>query len=153
MDDKRLVRKLLGSVPEKFMQIVSAIEQFADMNTMPFQEAVGRLKAFEERTKKAVKEEDVYSKLLFTKGDEKEKAKEHKCERCGHENSNQGRPGRGRGKNGKPWKNKDGDQDKSQIRCYQCNELGHYKSECPKLKEKTDEANLIKYEDDVLMVL
>ena len=36
LDDKRLVRKLLGSVLEKFMQIVVAIEQFADLNTMLF---------------------------------------------------------------------------------------------------------------------
>ena len=143
MDDKRLVRKLLSSVPEKFMQIVAAIEQFADLNTMPFQEAIGRLKAFEERTKKAVKEEDGSSSLLFSKVDEKEKTKEHKCERCGHENSSQGRPGRGQDKNWKPWKKKDGDQDLSQIRCYKCKEFGHYKGECPKL-----EANLIQYEDD-----
>ncbi|PWA38631.1 hypothetical protein CTI12_AA579420 [Artemisia annua] len=131
MDDKRLVRKLLSSVPEKFMQIVAAIEQFADLNTMPFQEAIGRLKAFEERMQKAVKEEDGSSNLLFSKVDEKEKTKEHKCERCGHENSSQGRPGRGQDKNWKPWKKKDGDQDLSQIRCYKCKEFGHYKGECP----------------------
>ncbi|PWA49384.1 hypothetical protein CTI12_AA482180 [Artemisia annua] len=77
----------------------------------------------------AVKEEDGSSSLLFSKVDEKEKTKEHKCERCGHENSSQGRPGRGQDKNWKPWKKKDGDQDLSQIRCYKCKELGHYKGE------------------------
>ncbi|PWA64263.1 hypothetical protein CTI12_AA346220 [Artemisia annua] len=100
------------------VKLPPAIEQFADLNTMPFQEAIGRLKAFEERMKKAVKEEDGSSNLLFSKIDEKEKTKEHKCERCGHENSSQGRPGRGQDKNWKPWKEKDGDQDLSQIRCY-----------------------------------
>nr|GEX53989.1 hypothetical protein [Tanacetum cinerariifolium] len=36
IENKRLVRKLLGSVPTKFIQIVVAIEQFADLNTMTF---------------------------------------------------------------------------------------------------------------------
>nr|GEV28857.1 ARF guanine-nucleotide exchange factor GNOM-like [Tanacetum cinerariifolium] len=75
LDDKRLIRKLLGSVPEKFIQIVAAIEQFADLNTMPFQEAVGRLKASEERTKKQTKEEDMSSRLLFMETDKKVKDK------------------------------------------------------------------------------
>ena len=150
LDDKRLVRKLLGSVPEKYIQIVAAIEQFADLNTMPFQEAVGRLKAFEERTKKQSKEEDMSSKLLFTKKDGKEKEKEHKCEQCGHENSSKEYKGRGQGENWKTWRNKDGNrlqQNKDHIRCFQCNKLGHFKHECPNSKKK-EEANLIWDVDD-----
>ncbi|PWA44248.1 hypothetical protein CTI12_AA523910 [Artemisia annua] len=72
---------------------------------MPFQEAIGRLKAFEERTKKAVKEEDGYNSLLFSNVDEK--TKKHKCEHCGHVNSSQERTERDRGKNWKPWKKRD----------------------------------------------
>ncbi|PWA85173.1 glycoside hydrolase family 18, catalytic domain-containing protein [Artemisia annua] len=93
----------------------------------------------------AVKEEDGSSSLLFSNVDEK--TKEHKCEHCGHVNSSQERTERGRGKNWKPWKKRDGDQDKSQIRCYKCKELGHYKSECPKW-EKEHEANLIQEDDE-----
>ncbi|PWA46656.1 zinc finger, CCHC-type [Artemisia annua] len=150
LDDKRLVRKLLGSVPEKYIQIVTAIEQFADLNTMPFQEAVGRLKAFEERTKKQSKEEDMSSKLLFTKEDGKEKEKEHKCERCGHESSSKEYKGRGQGENWKTWRNKYGNrlqQNKDHIRCFKCNKLGHFKHECPNSKKK-EEANLIWDVDD-----
>ncbi|PWA39644.1 zinc finger, CCHC-type [Artemisia annua] len=117
--EKRQVRKLLGSVPEKFIQIVAAIEQFADLNKMSFQEAVGRLKAFEERTKKAVKEEDGSSSLFFSKVDEKEKTKEHKCEYCGCGNASQKDFGRGQGR-GRGSGRSQGD----------------------------DEANLIQYEDD-----
>ncbi|PWA34495.1 glycoside hydrolase family 18, catalytic domain-containing protein [Artemisia annua] len=92
-----------------------------------------------------IKEEDGSSSLLFSNVDEK--TKEHKCEHCGHVNSSQERTERGRGKNWKPWKKKDGDQDNSQIRCYKCKELGHYKSECPKW-EKEHEANLIQEDDE-----
>ncbi|XP_076939409.1 uncharacterized protein LOC143608108 [Bidens hawaiensis] len=95
MNDKKLVRKLLSSVPEKLIQIVAAIEQFVDLGAMPFQEAVGRLKAFEERTKKKNKEVDMHNRLLFTKEEGKEKVKEQKCEHCGHESSKQGNKERG----------------------------------------------------------
>ncbi|XP_073309973.1 uncharacterized protein [Primulina huaijiensis] len=50
LEDSSLVKKLLDSVPEKFFPIVAGIEQFYDLETMPFEEAIGRLKAYEERT-------------------------------------------------------------------------------------------------------
>lgn len=149
LDDKKLVRKLLGSVPDKYIQIVAAIEQFADLNTMPFQEAVGRLKAFEERIKKPVEEGDMYNKLLFTKVDGKEKVKDHRCEHCGCGSSIRESFRRDRGGGRVPGKGKDGERaqrDKSHIRCYKCNELGHFINECPKW-EKKEEANLIREED------
>ncbi|XP_076925666.1 uncharacterized protein LOC143588590 [Bidens hawaiensis] len=124
---KKLVRKLLSSVPEKFIQIVAAIEQFVDLGAMSFQEAVGRLKAFEERTKKKIKEEDMYGKLLFSKEDGRKKAHGHKCERCGHESSKQENKECGQDKNWKSWKNKGGKQshqNKDHIRCFNCNEVG-----------------------------
>ena len=49
LEDNALVKKLLDSVPNKYLQVVAAIEQFSDMDTMPFKEAIGRLKAYEER--------------------------------------------------------------------------------------------------------
>ncbi|XP_076918539.1 uncharacterized protein LOC143579006 [Bidens hawaiensis] len=150
MNDKKLVRKLLSSVPEKFIQIVAAIEQFVDLGAMPFQEAVGRLKAFEERTKKKNKEVDMHDRLLFTKEEGKEKVKEQKCEHCGHESSKQENKERGRGKYGKTWKNKQGNQaqlGKGHIKCFKCNERGHFSHECPKWKTR-QEANLIRDEDD-----
>ncbi|XP_076892656.1 uncharacterized protein LOC143544429 [Bidens hawaiensis] len=150
MSDKKLVRKLLSSVPEKFIQIVVTIEQFVDLGAVPFQEAVRRLKAFEERTKKKIKEEDMHNKLLFSKGDGKKKANDHKCERCGHKSSKQENKERGQGKNWKSWKNKGGKhshQNKDHIRCFNCNELGHFKHECTKW-EKRAEANLIREEDE-----
>ncbi|KAD5802866.1 hypothetical protein E3N88_14226 [Mikania micrantha] len=51
INNRTLVKKLLGSVPDKFIAIVASIEQFANLSVMSFQEAIGRLKAFEERTR------------------------------------------------------------------------------------------------------
>ena len=86
-------------MPAKFIQIVAAIEQFADLNAMSFKEAVGRLKAYEERIKKPNKEEDTHDGLLYTKTEGKEEDKEHSCERCGYRKSNQDIKGRGHGRN------------------------------------------------------
>ncbi|XP_076939386.1 uncharacterized protein LOC143608070 [Bidens hawaiensis] len=157
IDNKKLVQKLLKSVPKKYIQIVAAIEQFADLNTMLFQEAIGRLKAYEERIKESTEEKDKHNKLMFTNTSGKEKFKEHKCKHCGNWSSNQGNLGQGRGKGRWSGKSKDGEQghedkshgrlgepireDKSHVRCHKCNELGHYKSECPKWKDQ--EAHLV----------
>ncbi|GJW20452.1 hypothetical protein Tco_0031074 [Tanacetum coccineum] len=51
LEDKVLVRKLLNSVPKKFLPIVATIEQYQDLDEMSFEEAVGRLTAYEERIK------------------------------------------------------------------------------------------------------
>ncbi|PWA29827.1 sulfonylurea receptor [Artemisia annua] len=49
-EDKKLVKKLLASVFRiGMLQLLPQSEQFADLNTMSFQEQVGRLKAFEGR--------------------------------------------------------------------------------------------------------
>lgn len=45
-----LVRKFLDSVLNRFLHILISIEKFVDLETMLLQEAIGRLKAFEERT-------------------------------------------------------------------------------------------------------
>ncbi|XP_074323320.1 uncharacterized protein LOC141660251 [Apium graveolens] len=46
-----VVKKLLRAVPSKFLQIVSTMEQFGGIDTMSVEEAVGSLKAHEERSK------------------------------------------------------------------------------------------------------
>jgi hypothetical protein len=44
-----MVKKLFDTVPEKYITVVAVIEQFFDLKKVAFEEAVGRLKAFEER--------------------------------------------------------------------------------------------------------
>ncbi|CAD6268843.1 unnamed protein product [Miscanthus lutarioriparius] len=50
LDDAALVKKLFDIVPDHYLTVVAGIEQFYDLKTIAFDEAVGRLKAFEERT-------------------------------------------------------------------------------------------------------
>ncbi|GKB91790.1 zinc finger, CCHC-type containing protein [Tanacetum coccineum] len=62
LETKIIVRKLLNSVPKKFLPIVETIEQYQDLDEMSFEEAVGRLTAFEER----IKSQDTLEQMIKT---------------------------------------------------------------------------------------
>ena len=52
LDDVAMVKKLLDTVPDRLYPAVAGIEQFCDVETMKFEEALGRLKAFDERSRR-----------------------------------------------------------------------------------------------------
>jgi hypothetical protein len=49
LDDASMVKKLLDTVPDRLYPAVAGIEQFYDVKMMLFEEALSRLKAFDER--------------------------------------------------------------------------------------------------------
>ncbi|KAD6119425.1 hypothetical protein E3N88_10696 [Mikania micrantha] len=73
--DSMLVKKILDAVPGKFFQLVAAIEQTNDLDTMTFQDAVGRLKAYEERLRGKEAKTETQGKLLFTQANQGSKNK------------------------------------------------------------------------------
>lgn len=145
MEESYTVKKLLRAVPSKFLQITSTIEQFGDLDTMTMEEAVGSLKAHEERVKG--KTEVKESRLLLT---EEEWAKREKAEgkllltreEWLKRNNKEG---------SSTFKTKVGRFDKSNVKCYNCNIYGHIASECrrpKKNREARQEANMAQVEDD-----
>ncbi|KAL8120481.1 hypothetical protein AgCh_017596 [Apium graveolens] len=66
MNESYVVKKLLRAVPSKFLHIVSTIEKFGDLETMTLEEAVGSLKAHEERLKGIGKTESNEGQLMLT---------------------------------------------------------------------------------------
>lgn len=138
-EDPTLVRKLLNAVPDRFLQIVASIEQYSNLDEMSLDEAIGRLKTFEERLKyKKERHVDSQESLMFTQ----------------HEGRGQPFRGRGRGRlnhsqgRGQSRNNHQEEldtKDKSQIMCYKYRKLGHYAYECPSKHKNQDreQSNLI----------
>ncbi|GKB95148.1 hypothetical protein Tco_0981285 [Tanacetum coccineum] len=83
IEDQTIVRKLLNAVPDRYLQIVASIEQYFDLSTMTMEEAIGRLKTYEERIKyKKGKQVENQERLMLTR----------------HESRRKDFTGRGRGK-------------------------------------------------------
>ncbi|KAL4574699.1 hypothetical protein LXL04_021535 [Taraxacum kok-saghyz] len=141
-----LVKRLLDSMPKSFLQIVASIEQCFELDTMLFDEAVGRLKAYEERIKGSEKVEDIHGGLYLSREE-----KSDGCMHCGSGGSHRDGFGRGRGRGRGSGRSQDGKErvrDKSHVKCYKCGEFGHYNNECPKWE---NEANLITEEEPTLI--
>ncbi|XP_074569654.1 uncharacterized protein LOC141826311 [Curcuma longa] len=157
LEDSSLVKKLLDSVPDKFFPIVAGIEQFHDLETMPFEEAIGRLKAYEERTLQLHgNTNNTEGELLLTHAEWQMRQKGSNVDTSsggkGRGSSNPSRGnwrgrGRGRGRgHGTQRQDSAGGtsgndaRDKRHIKCFNCEKMGHYASEC--YNKRRDEAHL-----------
>jgi len=153
LDDTAMVKKLLDTVPERFINCVAGIEQFCDLKTLAFDEAVGRLKAFEERVQqgaRGVKSEGSRDQALLTQaewearqrrsgGDSSGKGKSHEGSSSSGRGRGRGR-GRGQGGRGDTGGIDGGKRDKSHIQCFKCKQYGHYANRCPDEKKDGEEA-------------
>ncbi|XP_021986199.1 uncharacterized protein LOC110882508 [Helianthus annuus] len=157
-----LVQKLLNAVPDRFTQMVASIEQYSDLDTMTLDEAIGRLKTYEERLKLKKKESLVNNleELLYA----------GRGQHVGNRGRGRFRPSQGRGIGNyqhrgeghtsyesegtdEPLKDDSKQEtsvmrDKSKITCYRCEKLGHYAYECPPKKTKENETLLVEMEDE-----
>ncbi|XP_021979424.1 uncharacterized protein LOC110875535 [Helianthus annuus] len=137
LEEVDLVKRLLDSMPKPFFQLVASIEQCFDLDTMLFDEAVGRLKAYEERMRSHEEKEGEQGQLLMAseqKNGDGDGDRRYGRGRGRGRSSDRGGRGRGRGS---------GRGDKSGIWCYDCGVFGHFCYECTKWKDKDNEANLI----------
>ncbi|GJZ07933.1 zinc finger, CCHC-type containing protein [Tanacetum coccineum] len=140
LKDKTLVRKLLNSVPKKFLPIVASIEQYSEIDEMSFEEAKGRIITFEERIKSQDEPEENYQKKLLMA-----------------RSSNQNH-GNGQGRNlskgekgcGISFQQSTREENKNEMKCYECGDLVHFARECTKWKknDKEKKAHFIYETDD-----
>ena len=115
VEEKYVVKKLLRSVSTKFINVASSMVLFGDINNMAMEEAIGSLKAQEELLKgQEVRFEE---QLLMARGQDSVRGRVHA------QGSREGR------------------KDKSKVKCYNCQDYGHFAWECPK-KGKEEKALL-----------
>ncbi|XP_074351808.1 uncharacterized protein LOC141690955 [Apium graveolens] len=139
-----VVKKLLRAMPTKFLQITSTMEQFGNLDIMSVEDAVGALKAYDERIKG--KNEVSEGKLLLTEEEwRKRENNEGKLLLTREEwlkRSN---------RTGESQTPSIKSRDKSRVRCFNCSGYGHFAFECKKPKrnrEQKQESNLTQMEDD-----
>lgn len=152
LDEAYVVKKFLRAMPTKFLQISSTIEQFGNLETMSIEEAVGSLKAHEERLK-GQGEPGGGQQLLFTEEEWLKKEKEEGQLLLTKEEWQKRSNSRNRGQFN-DYRTKEinrGGRDKSKVRCFNCLAYGHYAAECRKPKKEREqrlEANMAQAQDE-----
>lgn len=153
IEEPKLVQKFLKSLPrKKFIHMVASLEQVLDLKKTSFEDIVGRIKAYEERTSEKEEEQSNDNrKLMYASSESQADGYGRGRGRGGRSNW---RGGRGRGRSVGFYAQKEayktgqyGTKDKSHITCFNCEKLGHYASECPDAKLKLQET-VEKKEDD-----
>ena len=116
------MKKLLDTVPDRLFPVIAGIEQFCALEELTYDEALGRLRAFDERVRRRGQSsgERPDSQLLYTAA--QWRARERR--------------------QGGAW---DDDDDARSVamrdggngrgRCYKCGERGRFKRDCPELRK------------------
>ncbi|GJX46176.1 zinc finger, CCHC-type containing protein [Tanacetum coccineum] len=120
-DQQTLVRKLLSSVPKRFIQIVAAIEQFTDLEETTLDEIIGFKNGGQEKFRSYQDNKQDGKTKQFNN----EKKPSHKFKRNNFQK---------------------GTKDSSKVKCYNCNKFGHVRRNC-KLKDKGQEQSNLVQED------
>ena len=144
LEESVMVQKFYDTIPHKYLPFIVGVEQFCDMEEMSFEETVSRLKAYEDRTRSHTLGGGlmINCHLLLT-----QREQESRKNKGGGDtpSSQKGKTlvdggifsmsrdkGHGRGGRGNALctdtsgGSNNCARDKNHIRCFNCDEMGHY---------------------------
>ena len=160
LEEKDVVAKLLRSLQQKFDTLTLSLKHIGTIKLMPAEEVLGSLRVHE-------------SRLIERDNHEEEQALLKKASKLSKKNDQSqtskgrgrfGQRGRGRGRGRGREQKEDHEEvekkpfDKSKIKCYNCQTMGHFADEChfeKKKKGKDEKVNIAKEseEESALMIL
>ncbi|GKV30807.1 hypothetical protein SLEP1_g39582 [Rubroshorea leprosula] len=117
---QEVVRKVLRSLPKSWEAKKTAIEESKDLNTLKLEDLIGKLMTYE----------------IEVQGDGGIEIVEKKKKDVAFKKNIKSKIAR----------RDEGESTKKSVKCYECNKMGHYRTECPKLKkgEKKDKKSMKK---------
>nr|GEW94020.1 zinc finger, CCHC-type [Tanacetum cinerariifolium] len=165
LDESLLVRKLLDSTPDRFIQIVASIEQISDLDDITLDEITGKLKALEERIKlQKGGQDESQENLLFAQGAQGEHSGKGRQfnKRRGRSNYSRGNWRNNKNRNNSKERNSNhkensnrnkSEWDLSKVRCYKCQKLGHLRKDSRVTSTTQEQSNLILEDDEPSLLM
>ena len=160
LEEKEAVAKLLRSMPMKYDSLTFSLEQFRNMRGLSVDEVIGSLRVHEQRLQERDSREEEQV-LLARAYNQSKKTDRGSSSRGRGRGTSRGRGrGRGRGRSSKNEKEEEERKpfDKSKVKCYNCQKMGHSADECysdTKKKGKEEKANVTEEteEESALMMV
>jgi hypothetical protein len=153
LEDRKIVEKVLRSLPKKFDPITIAIEESRDLSQLTLTDLFGSLQVHEDRLKK---NEETFDQAFQSKlkVDEKKKQFSAAMTEASTPSFRGGRGrGRGRGRGGR-GRGRSSSSGRGIFHCTYCNKDGHLESYCFKKKRDTSQAaNFSKEEGETSQTL
>ena len=152
--------KLLRSMPVKYDSLTFSLEQFGNMRGLSVDEVIGSLRVHEQRLQERDSREEEQV-LLARAYNQSKKTDRGSSSRGRGRGTSRGRGrGRGRGRFSKNDKEEEERKpfDKSKVKCYNCQKMGHFADECysdTKKKGKEEKVNISEEteEESALMMI
>ncbi|KAJ4807357.1 polyprotein [Rhynchospora pubera] len=136
MSEETIVSKVLRSLNPNFDHVVAAIEESKDLANYSLTELTGSLQTHETRLKK--REDVIGEQAFYVRGDMR-RGRGRRGRGFSPRGGRRGRSSgesRSRGRNSDTSDNDSSEYHKKDVRCYNCNQLGHYQSECKEYNKK-----------------